>query len=120
MTYRGKHPTRINTVASIRARPGVLVVLNNGNKYIVAPKTPAGSARMPRTGEHLTDLPAADYSFETYAPPAITHVGKIFWPDRLDIYAANSFEALGRLIGQALDADFRLAPVKVEFSIGEA
>lgn len=64
-TYRGKHPTRIHTVYGLKTA-GVLVELNNGNKYFVTPRTPAGSKHIPKCGEYLTDLPSKDYSFEAF------------------------------------------------------
>lgn len=45
-------------------------------------------------------------------------IAKINWREGVyEILAANSFEALSRMVGQALEIDFALSPVTVEFSI---
>ena len=47
----------------------------------------------------------------------MTYIAKIFWSDRLEILQANSLTALARIVGQALEVDFTMSPVNVEFSV---
>lgn len=44
-------------------------------------------------------------------------IAKIFWPDCMETFTETSFEALGTAIGKHLEEHYRLAPVKIEFSM---
>ena len=50
----------------------------------------------------------------------MTCLAKIYWPDCLEIFAANNFETLGSIVGAHIETEMSLRiyqPVKVEFSI---
>lgn len=45
-------------------------------------------------------------------------IAKIDWREgEYEILAANNFETLGQMVGQALDRDFAFSPVGVTFSV---
>jgi hypothetical protein len=44
-------------------------------------------------------------------------IAKIFWPDCLETITEASFEALGLALGKHFEENFRMDPVKVEFSV---
>ena len=47
----------------------------------------------------------------------MTVTAKIFWPDHLEIIRAADFEELCAVLGKHLEIHFRMAPIKVEFSM---
>lgn len=48
----------------------------------------------------------------------MTCIAKINWREgEYEILAANNFETLGRMVGQAMERDFALSTVTVEFSL---
>jgi len=72
MAYRGKYPTRINTVYSVSGAKGIRIQLNNGSRYDVIPLTRDGRARMPKPndafGLYADNL---DYSVDPVIEPGI-------------------------------------------------
>ena len=95
--YRGKHPTRINTVSGVSGISGVLVILNNGTKYIVRPISPAGRGHMPKIGECFTALHANDYSSAQYYAPVVDRAADIVF--KVGATTAAGIASLGELDG---------------------
>lgn len=62
--YRGKYPTRIHSVGSTQSRLGLglLVVLNNGDRFMVRPLTAQGRADAPLPGRQIGDYIPQHYS----------------------------------------------------------
>jgi hypothetical protein len=57
--YRGKYPTRINTVYSVGRQ--TRVQLNNGERYTIRPTSPEGRHRMPQANIEISEFAAPHY-----------------------------------------------------------
>lgn len=59
--YRGKHPTRIRTVSGNGG--GVLVVTNEGARYLIAPLNRVGAANIPICGVDIETYQALPLTY---------------------------------------------------------